>query len=184
VRSEFVLPELKQFQPVSEELAASLPDPYTAASRVKWAYHFPEPHKVAMRCPHENGWISHTLSLGGTGLIHNASTCHISSQEIRTLALLSKTTELPLDTPRLYLPDEVPTAASHEISRIEAAMPPETTGLEYVEALLVMPRQSFDVYTLLRVHQKSVHRARGFYWLRLATILVCTTTIIQLLFFS
>ena len=37
--------------------------------------------------------------------------------------------ELPLDGPHLYLPDEVPAVATHEIARIEAAMPPETTGL-------------------------------------------------------
>jgi hypothetical protein len=82
----------------------------------------------------------HTVSLGGTGLIHYVSTCHIASQEIRTLPELSKTMELLLDTPRLYLPDEIPAVASHEISRIEAAMPPENTGLEYVKARLVTPR--------------------------------------------
>jgi hypothetical protein len=99
------------------------------------------------------------VSLGGTGLIHNASTCHIASQEIRALPVLSKTMELPLNTPRLCLPDEVPAVASHEISGIEAAMPPETTGLEYVKARLATPRQSFDVDTLLHMHQKSVHAA-------------------------
>jgi hypothetical protein len=150
----------------------------------KWAYHFPEPRQVTIRNPRENGWTSHTVSLRETGLIHNASTCHIASQEIRKLPVLSKTTELPLDTPRLYLPDEVPTVVSHEISRIEAAMPPETTGLEYVKAQLVTPRQSFDVDKLLHVHHKSVHAAREFYWLRLATIIACITTVTLLLFFA
>jgi len=47
--------------------------------------------------------------------------------------------ELPLGAPHLYLPDEVPAVASHEIARIEAAMPPETTRLD-LEARLVTPR--------------------------------------------
>jgi hypothetical protein len=62
------------------------------------------------------------VSLGGNGLIHNASTCHFASQEIRRLTVQSKTMELPLDAPHLYLPDDVPTVASDEIARIEIAM--------------------------------------------------------------
>ena len=150
----------------------------------KWAYQFPEPRQVTIRCTQENGWTSHTVSLGGSGLIHNASTCHIASQEIRTLPVLSKTMELPLDAPHLYLPDEVPAVASHEIARIEAAMPPETTGLDYVKARIVTPRQSFDVDTLLHVHKKSVHAARESYWLRLATITACVTTVVLPLYAS
>jgi hypothetical protein len=116
--------------------------------------------------------------------MHNASTYHIASQDIRTLPVQSKIMELPLDVPHLYLPDEVPAVASHEISWIEAAMPPKTTRLDYVKARLVAPRQSFDVDTLLHVHQKLLHEARESYWLRLATIIACITTVILLLFFS
>jgi hypothetical protein len=120
------------------------------------------------------------VSFGGSGLIHNASTCHIASQEIKTLPVLSKTMELPLDAPHLYHPDKVPAVASHEIARIEAVMPLETTGLDYVKARLVTPRQSFDVDTLPHVHQKSEHAARESYWLRLANIIAYVTTVVLL----
>ena len=89
--------------------------------------------------------------------------------------------ELPLDVPHLYLPDEVPAVASHEITRIEAAMSPETAGLDYVKARLVTTRQSFDVDTLHHVHQKAVHAARESYCLRQATIIACVTTAVLLL---
>jgi hypothetical protein len=92
--------------------------------------------------------------------------------------------ELHLDAPRLYLPDKVPVVASQEVSRIEAAMPPEATDLDYVKARLVTPRQSFDVDTLLHVHQKSVHEARESYWIRLATIINCISFVTVLLYFS
>ena len=121
---------------------------------------------------------------GGSGLIHNASACHIASQEIRTLPVLSKTAELPLDAPQLFLPDRVPAVASHELAKIEAAMSPETSGLDYVKERLVTPRQAFDVDTLLHVHQKSVHAAQESHWLRLTTMIACSITIILLLFFS
>ena len=80
----------------------------------------------------------HALSLVGSGLIHNASACHIASQELRTLPVLSKTAELPLDAPQLFLPDSVPAVASHELAKIEAAMPPETSGLDYARASVVI----------------------------------------------
>jgi len=65
----------------------------------KWAYHFPEPRQVTIRCPQEKGRSSRTVSLVGSGLIHNASTCHISSQEVRTIPVLSRTAERNLDAP-------------------------------------------------------------------------------------
>jgi len=61
----------------------------------KWAYHFPDPRQVNIRCPQDHGWSSRTVSLVGSGLIHNESACHIASQELRTLPVLSKTAELP-----------------------------------------------------------------------------------------
>ena len=63
-------------------------------------------------------------------------------------------------------------------------MSPETSGLDYVKARLVTPRQSFDLNTMLHVHQKSVHVAQESHWLRLTTIIACFITIILLLFFS
>jgi len=150
----------------------------------KWAYHFPEPRQVTIHCPQENGWSSRTVSLEGSGLIHNVSACHIASQEIRTLPVLSKTAELPLDAPQLFLPDRVPAVASHELAKIEAAMSPETSGLDYVKERLVTPRQVFDFDTLLHMHQKLVHAARESHWLRLTTIIACSITIVLLLFFS
>ena len=74
----------------------------------KWAYHFPEYRQVTIRCPQEEGQYARTVSLVGSGLILNASACHISTQEVRTIPVLSKTAEQNLDAPLLFLPDSVP----------------------------------------------------------------------------
>ena len=100
------------------------------------------------------------------------------------MPVLSKAAELPLDAPQMFLPDRVPAVASHELAKIEAAMSPETSGLDYVKERLVNPRQAFDVDTLLHAHQKSVHAAQESHWLRLTTIIASSITIILLLFFS
>jgi len=106
----------------------------------KWAYHFPDLRQVNLRCPQDHGWSSRTVTLVGSGLIHNASTCHIAAQELRTLPVLSKTAELPLDTPQLFLPDRVPVVEGRELAKIEAAMSPETSGLDFVKERLATPR--------------------------------------------
>ena len=149
----------------------------------KWAYHFPDPRQVNIRCPQDHGWSSRTVSLVGSGLIHNASACHIATQELRTLPVLSKTAELPLDTPQRVLPDRSLAEEDRELAKIEAAMSPETSGLDFVKERLVTPRQSFDVDTLLHVHQQSVHAAQDSHWLWLVTIAACSVTVMVLLFF-
>jgi len=70
----------------------------------KWAYHFPEPRQVTIRCPQENGRSSRTVSLDGSGLIHNMSACHISSQEVRTIPVLSRAAEVNLDASSCFCP--------------------------------------------------------------------------------
>jgi len=127
--------------------------------------------------------VPHVRCLVGSGLIHYASVCHVASQELRTLPVLSKTAELPLVAPQLFLPDRIPLVESHELAPIEAALSPKTSGLDFIKERLVTPRQAFDVDTLLHVHHKSVHAAQVSHWLRLITIVACSVTIMVLLLF-
>jgi hypothetical protein len=46
-----------------------------------WLYYFPEQRQVTLRC-WKNIWTTHTELLSAAGLIHNASTCFISTEEI------------------------------------------------------------------------------------------------------
>ena len=149
----------------------------------KWAHHFPDQRQIKFRCPQDHCCPSRTVSLDGSGLIHNASTCHIATQELRTLPILSKAAELPLDTPQLFLPDSIPVVEGRELFKIEEAMSPETSGLDFVKERLATPRQSYDIDTLLHVHQKSVHAAQDSHWLWLVTIAACSVTAIVLLYF-
>ena len=150
----------------------------------KWAYHFPEHRQVTFRCPQEEGQYFRTVSLVGGGLIHNASACHISTQEVRTIPVLSKTAERNLDTHLLFLPDSVPALPSHEVAKLVEDMPPETSELDFVKERLVTPRQAFDVDTLLHVQQRSALVAQESHMLRLALILTGSVIITLLLVFA
>ena len=149
----------------------------------KWAHHFTDPRQVNLRCPQDYGWSTRSATLVRSGLVHNASTCHIAAPELRTLPVLSKTVELHLDTPQLFLPDRIPAVESQELAKIEAAMSPETSGLDLAKERLATPRQSYDVDKLLHVHQESVHATQDSRWLRLVAIAACSVTVMVLLFF-
>jgi len=97
--------------------------------------------------------------------------------------VLSKTAEFHLDTPQLFLPDRIPAVESQELAKIEAAMSPETSGLDLAKERLATPRQSYDVDKLLHVHQESVHATQDSRWLRLVAIAACSVTVMVLLFF-
>ena len=150
----------------------------------QWAYHFPEHRQVTIRCPQEEGQYSRTVSLVGGGLIHNASACHISTQEVRTIPVLSKTAERDLDAPLLFLPDGVPELPSHEVAKLVEALPPETSELDFVKERLVTPRQAFDVDTLLHVQQRSAHASQESHVLRLALYLTGSVIVTLLLAFA
>jgi hypothetical protein len=56
--------------------------------------------------------------LSGTGLIYNASTCHITTSDMQTLPELSGTTQTELHTPRVYLPTKIPIMTDYEIRQL------------------------------------------------------------------
>jgi hypothetical protein len=73
-----------------------------------WIYHFPKQRQVTIWCPRDNTWVTHTRTLSGAGLIHNATRCAITSGEIRTLPELHGVARANIDAPAVYVPDSLP----------------------------------------------------------------------------
>ena len=55
-----------------------------------WMYNFVKPHQITLRCKKTDTDIPHTLTLEGTGLLHNISRCHISSPELHAFPELRR----------------------------------------------------------------------------------------------
>jgi len=62
-----------------------------------WIYHLPN-KQVTIRGPHGTGWVTHKKILLESGFNRNATTCSITSREIRTLPELRRTDYTRLDT--------------------------------------------------------------------------------------
>ena len=125
---------------MSQELAAPLPDPNSSTSRVEVGVPLPGTMPGHNTLP-PGEWLdlTHCVARWKRSYTQRVHLPHRIPGD-KDLPVLSKTMELPLDAPHLYLPNEVPAVASHEIARIEGAMPPETTGLDYVNVRLVTPK--------------------------------------------
>jgi len=89
--------------------------------REVWIYHFPSQRQVTIICPRNHVWVTRTLTLSGVGLIHNATTCSITSGEMRTLPELHGVAHANFDAPSVYVPDDFPILSRHELPRVEAA---------------------------------------------------------------
>ena len=83
-----------------------------------WVYHFPTQRQVTIRCPSGNSWKVYKEVLSEAGIIHNATECSITSNELRTLPELHGSTYTMLDTPSLYRPEVSPMLAGHEVPQL------------------------------------------------------------------
>ena len=147
-----------------------------------WIYHFPEQRQVNIRCQKDRKWTSHTVLLSDAGFICNASSCAISTNEIRTLPELHNTTKAKVDIPLLHRPEQLPIVAKHELPQIMEAAPPETQELDNIRARLATAHHSYDVDTLF--HQTSLRAERKSYWHLIITTATYTLAILLPLYFS
>jgi hypothetical protein len=165
-------------------LLSNYDTPTLRKQRSIWLYHFPGRHQVSIRCPLNNDWTTLTETLSGAGIIHNASTCAVESNEIRTLPELHRTGVARLDTPGLYLPDLSPILATHEMPQIDSSVPVDAAAIDDIWTHLLAPQHSMDVDTLLQIRRTSFQRESTFSWPLLVSIFSCALTILLLVTFS
>ena len=149
-----------------------------------WICHFPEQRQVNIRCQKDREWTSRTVLLSDAGFIYNASSCAISTNEIRTLPELHRPTKAKVDIPLLHLPDQLPIVVKDELPQIKEAAPLEAQELDNIRARLATAHHSYDVDTLFHVHQTSLRAVRKSSWHLIITTATCTLAILLVLYLS
>jgi len=97
---------------------------------------------------------------------------------------LHGTTQTTLDTPHLYIPAKIPIVANHEVQLLEEMAPPEGVVLDGVKSQVMMPPKTFDIDSLLNIHQTALRRERQTYWHLIITTAFCATTVLGIICFS
>jgi hypothetical protein len=121
-----------------------------------WTYYFPTRQQDAISCPGAADHSPRAVSLDGIGLLHNSSSCHISTDDVHILPELRGTTQTELSTTKLYVPEKVPIITDHEARQLEdMALTTEIRKLDNINSRIITHRQTLDLDTFLHVHHVS-----------------------------
>jgi len=120
--------------------------------------------------------VTRTLKLSGACLIHNATTCSITSGEIRTLSELRGLTHANLDTPSVYVPENFSILSRHELPRIEAVLTPEVNDQDQLKDCLATAHKSLDVDTLVHIQKTTFPQGTLPHWHLILAAVSCTFT--------
>ena len=142
-----------------------------------WMYHFPRKQRVTIRCPHGVSWVTYEKILFGSGLIRNATSCSISTPEVRTLPELYRTSYVHLDTPAWYAPDPMPGLVPEKLSRMKEDLPAAIHELYDINAQLSTLLRSLDVDTLLHTRLNALRQGHQTSWYLAGTTISCAMAI-------
>jgi hypothetical protein len=129
-----------------------------------WVYYFPEERTVTVHSSEPTGQLTRTVSLHGPGLLHNVTSYHISSCELRSLPGVRGSTQTELDSSNFYVPSRIANITDHEAQRLEEIVPPDIKKLDYVSSHVLTQKQSYDVDTLFQPHRNTKQHERQLQW--------------------
>jgi hypothetical protein len=137
---------------------------------------------VTFRCPRDNAWVTHTRTLSGARLIHNATRCAITSGVIRTLPeLLQGVARANIDAPAVYVPDSLPVLSAHELPRVVAALTSEVDTLDQLKDRLAVAQKSLDVDTLVHIQKATFQQETRPHWHLILATASCMITVLLVL---
>ena len=165
-------------------LLVNLRTPTLQKHKSLWFYYFPEQRQVTLRYLENNVWTTRTELLSEAGMILNASSCSIATEEFRTLPELHGSMQTTLDITHLYIPDKVSTVADHEIPLLEQITQKEIQQIDEVRSRVTTHAQSFDVNSLFHLRQVSLYQEQRTFWHLIATTIVCALAILGILYLS
>ena len=147
-----------------------------------WFYYFPEERTVTIRCSDPTRQLTRTVSLHGPGLLHNVTSCHISSSALRPLPELRGSTQTELGSPNFYLPSRIPTITDHEAQQLEAVVPADTNKLDYISSHVLAQKQTYGVDSLIQLRSTTIQHEGKLQWY--TTLTTSISVAIFLGFFS
>jgi hypothetical protein len=101
--------------------------------------------------------IPHTQSLEGSGLLHNLSGCHISSPELQAFPELHGTTDTKIDSPKIFLPENISVLNDHERQQLKDVSPLNLQGLDELYTRVTEYRLTYGLDSFQQVHRASLY---------------------------
>jgi hypothetical protein len=106
-------------------------------------------------------------------MVHNVSTCYLSSTTLRTLPELIGLIPAKLEKLNLYLPNNVSAINGYETRKLKGLVPADPVRINYITSQLTTRKQAFDVDSLFHVHEISQQQEQRTRWLVFPNTSIC-----------
>jgi hypothetical protein len=114
----------------------------------------------------------------GSGLLRNATTCHVSSSDMQIIPTLRGSTRVELKAPRLYLSSKTPILAQHEARHLEQITPSLIRRLNDIKLSATKSHRTLDLETMFnRQNISAADRQKPQYYVIVALGATTFTTI-------
>ena len=120
--------------------------------------------------------VPNSLSLYGSGLIHTATGCRISSDEVQAFPDLLGMTQAKFDAPKVYLPENVSVITDYEIKQLQDVPQSQLQELDNIRSRVMAHRKALHDDSLLHIKRtSSLQETRTNWILPLLTSLYAVT---------
>jgi len=103
MQSELFFQNSAIHRPCLQKLLSNHQTPFIHRYETSWIFYFPTRHRVSLHCRNDSSQVPSTLLLYKAGIIHHASQCYVTSNELQTFPELHTTSQTKLDTPNLHV---------------------------------------------------------------------------------
>jgi len=140
-------------------------DPIFIRHSHDWIYSFSGKQEVNMKCRQNVTWITSTWSLQGSGILHIASACHVTGQNIQLYPAMEGHSESKIE----YRDDvwilHTEPVTYQEVQILHGRSLPDVSKLEGIAAMLeLFKHQDLDVTLVVHATERKHDDRYHFYW--------------------
>jgi hypothetical protein len=121
-------------------------------------YHLADPKQGLLRCRQQQRWKTTPISLLGTGILRNAASCHVTTEEVQLYPKLSGETVFLAQNSLLHTPSLPAVASTSELQVLKIT---EMTKIGMLAPAISSHRMQAGVNTLFHKHSSQIPNHEG-----------------------
>ena len=130
-----------------------------------WIYSFSSEQQVSLKCRQNATWITSTWLLQGSGILHNASACHVTGQDFQLYPAMEGHSESAIE----YRDDvrvlHIEPITHQEVQILQGRSPPDVSQLEGIAATSEQfKHRDLDATLVVHTTEKKHDDRYHFYW--------------------
>jgi hypothetical protein len=149
-----------------------------------WIYSLGVPQQVNLKCRQNSTWTTSTWTLHGNGILHNASSCHVTGQDFKLYPATESLSVSTVTYQAELMVQHVEPITNQELQLLQSRSSPNVVELENIAAQSqLFKHQDLDATLLLHATDRKNDDSHRFYWYItiptvvavLVTMLICNT---------